>query len=252
MFSSFLSLRIFVERILILLMVFLLKPDISIAKDIQYPTNQVERPLTLPDGIGEIGLGARYIQGENSSGYIPYPLPIPRYGITDNLEFYPFGLRYRIFASNLSEFVIKGRLTGFGYSTATGTGQSTVTEIFTEFGTEGKYRVNPSFAILYRIEDYYHYRSIAEDDTDIIISLGGLHSFTEKIALEFTGSYLKLWGLNTTEGKLFKTLIYYNISSIFDIIFESSFSDLSKRKEFPYLYEYVVGQSYGIRLNKRF
>lgn len=228
MFSSFFSLHIFVESILILLMVFLLKPDISIAKDIQYPTNQVERPLTLPDGIGEIGLGVKYIQREGGSDYIPYPIPIPRYGITDNLEFYPFGLRYRIFASNLSEFVIKGRLTGFAYSTATGSGQSTATEIFTEFGAEGKYRVHSRFAIIYRLEDYYHYRSIGEDDTDIIASLGGLHSFTEKSALEFTGSYQKLWGLNTAEGKLFKAIIYYNISSVFDIIFEGSFSDFSK------------------------
>ena len=150
------------------------------------------------------------------------------------------------------EFVIKGRIVGFGYSTTSGTGQSPTTEmfIFTEAGAEIKQRVHPKFAILYHLEDYYAYRSNSEDDTDIGISLGGVSSFTERLSLEFTGIYKRLWGLNTGEGKVFKAAIYYNTSSTFDILLKGVFSDY--KNEARYLPENFRGLSYGIGLNWRF
>ncbi len=236
----------------ILVFLLIIYPLFSEAKEISYPTNQVERPLTLPDGIWELGGEVWYSQRQNDSNSISYPVLSLRYGITDNLEFYPLGLKYRILRNAPFEFVIKGRIIGFEYSTTSGTGQSPTTEtsIFTEAGIKAKQRVNSKLAIIYRLEDYYAYRSNNEDDTDIGISLGGVSSFTERLSLEFTGMYKRLWGLNKGEGRVFKAVIYYNTSSTFDILLEGVFSNY--KNEVRYLPENFRGTSYGIGLNWRF
>lgn len=229
---------------ILLILLLLFSPIFSLAKEISYPTNQIERPLTLPDGIWEVGEGIGYIQWDSSNTL--YALIAPRYGITDNLELYLIGLRYRILNENAPvEVAIKGRIASFGYSSIDGT------FVLTEVGVEGKQRIHHKFAFLYRFEDYYTYYSKPRDMADIRGYLGGVLSFTERLALEVTGTYRKLYGFDTQDARLFTTYLHYNISSTFDIMFEGEFSDFSKNEDSRY-FSKSFKQTYGMRLNWRF
>lgn len=207
-----------------------LYPLLSEAKEVSYPIDEVKRPLTMPDSVWELGIGIGYIEW-NSTFYPPLSL---RYGINDNLEFYPFGLKYRIWHEDAPvEVIIKGRLAGFGYSSI---GE---VMLFMEAGVEGKQRVNKRFAILYRLEDYYSYysKARASDTNDISISLGTIFSFTERLALELNGIYQRLYGFTSEDARVLTTSLHYNISSTFDIVLEGELSDF---------------RVYLIRLNWRF
>lgn len=210
-----------------------LYPLLSEAKEVSYPIDEVKRPLTLPDGVWELGGGIGYIQWEGSSTGTFYPALSFRYGITDNLEFYSLtGIKYRILNGDAPlEVAINGRLAGFGYSTVGGT------ILFVEVGAEGKQRIHPRFAILYRLEDYYSYYSETDAPNDIRLSLGGLISFTEKLALELNGIYQRLYGFTSEDARVLTTSLHYNISSTFDIIMEGELNNF---------------RVYLIRLNWRF
>lgn len=232
-------------HVVILTILFLFYPIFSFAKEISYPTNQVERPLALPDGIWEIGAGISFLQWEDGSNSSWYPILSLRYGITDNIELYLAGLKYRILRNAPIEIAIKGGIVGFGHSSIDGT------FLLTEVGVEGKQRVHPMFAILYRIENYYGYLEKTKNTNDIRISLGGLLAFTEKLALELCGTYRRLDGFNTLDAVLFTTSFYYNISSAFDILINGEFSDFSENEHLRYLSK-SFRHAYGIRLNWRF
>lgn len=211
-----------------------------------YPTKQVERPLTLPAGLWELGLGTAYFQFEEGSDYTLRPLLSLRYGITDNLEFYLLGLRYRFLnRPPVLELLAKGKIVSGGSSSVEGT------YFLTELGIEGKQRINPSVAILYRLEDYYTYYSKTEDKSDLRISLGGLLSFTERLALELTGTYRRLWGFDEEHARIFAATVHYNVSSVFDILLEGEFSDFSESRSLR-VYSKSFRNAYGIMLNWRF
>lgn len=57
-------------HLIILVLLVISYPLSTFAKEISYPTNQVERPLTLPDGMGEVGVGVMYFQWENSDASV--------------------------------------------------------------------------------------------------------------------------------------------------------------------------------------
>jgi hypothetical protein len=218
----------------------------SLEAEAAYPTNQVERPLTLPAGLWELGVGAAYFQFEEDSDYTLRPLLSLRYGITDNLEFYLLGLRYRFLnRPPVLELLAKGRIVSGGSSSVEGT------YFLTELGIEGKQRINPIIAFLYRLEEYYTYYSQTEDKSDLRISLVGQLSLTERLALELTGTYRRLWGFDEEHARIFATRVHYNVSSIFDILFEGEFSNFSESRSLR-VYSKSFRKAYGIMLNWRF
>jgi len=220
-------------------------PVLTLAEEVSYPSNQVERPLTLPKEMWEVGAGIGYLKWERSSDNTLYPIFSLRYGISDDLEFYLAGLRYRVINENSTKLAIKGRVAGIGHSSIGGT------SLLSEIGFEGKQRIHPRFAILYGVEDYHAYYSETRDKTDIRISLGGLLSFTESLAVEASGTYRRLWGFDDSDARVFTASVYYNFSSSFDILLEGIFSDFSEKEDLRYLSS-SFRQAYGIRLNWRF
>ncbi|MBI4680144.1 MAG: hypothetical protein HY753_02740 [Nitrospirae bacterium] len=232
-----------IGTLFLLLFVF---PLMSFAEAIPYPRNQVERPLTLPDNIGEVGIGIGYLQWDGTSSDAIYPVLSLRYGVTDNLEFNLVGLKYRISGENKPvEMIIKGRMIGLGHSSINGT------FLLSEIGAEGKQRLDSTFAILYRIEDYYGYYSKNTNINDIRFSLGGLLSVTDRLALDFVGTYRKLSGFETSDAWLYKITVYYNITQNLDILIEGAISDFSENEDLRYLSD-SFKRAYGLRLNWRF
>lgn len=252
MFSSFFSPSTFVKwkhlLFLISLMFFLLNPDLSIAKDISYPLNQVERPLTLPKGIWEVGFEIKDLQ--NISPANP-PLLLLRYGITDDLEFFPLGLRYRILNyANFFEMVVNGRITAIGFSSVEGT------MFYTEFGLEGKQRVHQRLALVYNLEDRYIY-SDRRSNHDVRASVGGVFSFTERLLLEVTGMYQKEWReFDTVEGRGLNAIFYFNKSSFWDVAITGFWGSFLMRGNSYFYYNpkelEFYELKYGIRVNWRF
>ncbi len=217
----------------------------AFAKEIPYSTDQVERPLTLPNGVWELGVGAEYYRWNGGSSRNVSPLLSLRYGITNNLEFYLLGLRYRVFDSDSFEFAVRGGIPRLGYSSVDGT------LLLAEVGAEAKQRIHRRFALLYRLEDYYQYASNREDKNEIRVSLGGLFSLTEKVAFELTGAYRRLSGFDASDARIGRASIHYNLSSRFDTLLEGEWSDFSENGDFRYASK-SFRQAYGIRFHWRF
>ncbi|MBI3599248.1 MAG: hypothetical protein HY097_01205 [Nitrospinae bacterium] len=229
----------------ILVFLLIIYPLFSEAKEISYPLNQVERPLTLPKGIWEVGF--EILDMQNISPATP-PLLLLRYGITDTLEFYPLGLRYRILNyDNYFEMVVKGRITAIGSSSVDGT------MIYTEFGLEGKQKVHQRLALLYNLEDYYKYTERI-NTSEIMGAVGGVFSFTERLSLEVTGMYQKQWReSDTVDGRGFNAIFYFNKSYFWDVAIMGSWGSFFIGDNYRHFYsKEFYEHNYGIRMNWRF
>ena len=209
-------------------------PASSFAGEVTYPANQVERPLTLPQGLWELGAGIESFNWAGRSDSDLFPVLSLRYGFTDNVEFYLLGIKYRIIHSDPFELVVKGRVTGYGYSSIDGT------ILQTEIGAEAKHRLHERFALLYSLEDYYTYFSDAPDRTDLRLSVGGLFSLTGKLALELKGTYRRLEKFNESEARVLSVAFLYNISPKFDIRLGAAFSDYSTSENDRYPLSHVL------------
>lgn len=237
--------KIFFALSVILLLLPVYSPS-SLAKEIYYPNNQVERPLTLPDGVWEFGAGLEYLQGGKGINYSLRPFFSLRYGISNNLELYPFGFKYRLLPGNDQfELAIKGGITGFGSSSIDGT------LLLSEIGLETKQRLDSHLAILYKLEAVNVYRSKSDDGNEIRLSMGGLIAFADNLAFLLNGTYRKLWGFDKKDATEVTTVFYYNASSVFDLFLEGKFSSYSEntREKFP---SRNFEQLYRVGLNWRF
>ena len=97
---------------------------------LDYESRQSARPLTIPDGMFEVGYGLK--PDASASGWSSLnPFLLFRYGITDNLEFIPFGLKYRFLndSAGNTEATIEFLIPGFGYSTYSSSGGSGSTTV---------------------------------------------------------------------------------------------------------------------------
>ncbi len=203
------------------LVLLLAVPASSSADEVTYPASQVERPLTLPQGLWELGAGIESFNWAGRSDSDLFPVLSLRYGFTDNVEFYLLGIKYRFIHSDPFELAVKGRVRAYGYSSIDGA------TLQTEVGAEAKHRLHRRFALLYSLEDYYTYFSDAPDRTDLRLSLGGLFSLTEKLALELKGTYRRLEKFNESEARVLAAAFFYNVSTKFDIHVGAAFSDYS-------------------------
>jgi hypothetical protein len=217
----------------------------SFADEVKYPAGQVERPLTLPQGLWELGVGMESFNWAARSDSDLFPVLSLRYGFTDNVEFYLLGIKYRFIHSDPFELVVKGRVAGYGYSSIDGA------TLQTEFGGEAKHRLHRRFALLYGLEDYYTYFSDAPDRTDLRLSVGGLFSPSEKLALELKGTYRRLEKFNESEARVLAVAFLYNVSPKFDIRLGAAFSDYSTSENDRYFAE-SYKQAYEISAYWRF
>ncbi len=227
------------------LFLFLAVPASSSAGEVTYPASQVERPLTLPRGLWELGAGIESFNWAGRSDSDLFPVLSLRYGFTDNVEFYLLGIKYRAVQSDFFEIMLKGRVRGYGYSSIDGA------TLQTEVGAEAKHRLHERFALLYGLEDYYTYFSDAPDRTDLRLSLGGLFSLTEKFALELKGTYRRLEKFNESDARVLTTTLSYNVSPKFDIRLGAAFSDYSASENNRYFAE-SYKQAYEIAAYWRF
>ncbi|MGK5090604.1 hypothetical protein WDW89_01160 [Deltaproteobacteria bacterium TL4] len=136
----------------------------SFAEDSHYPTNEVKRPLTLPEELWELGLGLSYIQSSKyDSDSQPYNyfnfMGLVRYGISDHLEYFPFLVfRYRFAHSPQWEVVIGGGINGFLYSSSIGQPR-----FFSYAEVKAKQRLTENFGIIYQIENHLFYTTADEE-----------------------------------------------------------------------------------------
>jgi len=221
------------------------------ARDNSFPLNQVDRPLTLPENMWELSGEAAYLEWE-SNNKVDWILSL-RYGITNDLEFFPLGLRYRILNKPDSEIAIKARLARIGHSSArssvNGTTKSTI--IDSEYGLEIKQRVHPRLAVLYGLEDIYSDYSDKQDRNELRASVQPLFALTEHLALGITGAYRWVREASSTEAKLVKGTVYINVTPYWDIVVEGSRSEFFGSTDFQYPrsnYE----RAYVIQINWRF
>ncbi len=217
----------------------------SFADEVKYPASQVERPLTLPQGLWELGAGIGSFNWAGSPDSDLFPVLSLRHGFTDNVEFYLLGIKYRAIHSGPFELAVKGRVAGYGYSSIDGT------ILQTEVGAEAKHRLHERFALLYSLEDYYTYFSDAPDRTDLRLSVGGLFSLAEKSALELKGTYRRLEKFNESDARVLTTTLSYNVSPKFDIRLSAAFSDYSTTENDRYFAE-SYKQAYEIAAYWRF
>lgn len=220
-------------------------PASSSADEAAYPASQVERPLTLPRGLWELGAGIEYFNWAGRSDSDLFPVLSLRYGFTDNVEFYLLGIKYLFIHSDPFELAVKGRVVAYGYSSFDGAA------LQAEFGAEAKHRLHRKFALLYSLEDYYTYFSDAPDRTDLRLSVGGLFSLTEKAALELKGTYRRLEKFNESDARVLTTTLFYNVSPKFDIRLGAAFSDYSTSEHDRYFAE-SYKQAYEISAYWRF
>jgi hypothetical protein len=213
-------------RISLILIAFLLAPAVVSAGEGEYPSNLVERPLTLPESVVEFGLGFDYSRYGNMPDY---PFYILRYGISDNLEFYfPIGLKYRFAdVGGDHEPAVKAAITGFG-------GPNTYYASF-EVGLEDKHRLRPGFALIYKFEGFYSGNTEGDNMSELRGTVGGIYAVTDEFALSVYGVYRSMYGLDVLELEekvdsdetAAIVSAFYNITPDVDITFDGSFNNFS-------------------------
>lgn len=185
----------------------------------EYPVNQAERPLTVPEGILEMGTGfsvEKTYPTENSSrGLLPL-----RYGITDDLELQALGLKYRFMLDNRidAEFAVKARVAGAGHSAEGGS------LWITDGGIDGKIGFNQNLAILYQVDDYHTFYSLYPEKDLVGASLLGVACFSDHFAILTGGSYQALTGYTVKSAGYYTLRILVN-SKKFDFMVEGLWSN---------------------------
>lgn len=218
----------------VILLLFL--PSWVSAESISYPLEEIERPLTLPAGMWEVGLGIAHVKW--SQGNELLPLASLRYGITDNLEFEPFGLRYRFFRNDQLQTSVRAALKAIGQSTSGGT------LALMEVGVDMKYRYSSKAAVLYTFEQRHYQYSKQSDITDFSIGIGPLIQLTERGALALNFAYRELSGTEDAQGYLAKATFTWVLRPDLDLKFEGMYSDIQASGDFRYLgnmYKSAVG-----------
>lgn len=206
------------------------------AESIPYPLEEIERPLTLPTGMWEVGLGIAHVKWSQDNEL--FPLVSLRYGITDNLEFEPLGLRYRFFRNDQFQTSVRAALKAIGQSTSGGT------LALMEAGVDMRYRYSPKFAVLYTLEQRYYQYSKQSDIADLSIGIGPLIQLTERGALALNFSYRELSGTEDSQGFLTKATFIWALYPDLDLKFEGMYSDIQASGDFRYLgnmYKSTVG-----------
>lgn len=162
---------------------------------LDYESREAARPLTLPDGMFEVGAGIE--SGDASNGWSGMnPFLQFRYGITDNLEFIPFGLKYRFLTDNAgnTEATIKLQIPGFGVST---NGGSSV--IKTSAKGEIKHKMLDGDLALHGIIHYFNDQQHGDSqylmNSEAYEGGGGIaYSFMPQASVTFDANYQKING----------------------------------------------------------
>lgn len=208
-----------------LLPIFPLLFSATFAQPQSYPQNQVDRPLTLPMGVVEIGAGAAMTRWDKTtdgglgheSGYEPvHPSLSLRYGVDSRLELYLAGLKYRITGDHdIVETAVRAGVAGAGNSSIDGLMMDM------DFGLEAKIRIIPhGYATLLAVDERYGYYSNTADTSDIGVTFGQMVSFTDWLAVEARITYHSLSGFNKKEVWTGGGAIYLNLRPSFDVLFK--------------------------------
>ena len=185
----------------------------------EYPTNQAERPLTVPAGVLELGTGVsveKTYPTENSArGLLPL-----RYGITDDMELQPLGLKYRFMLDNSldAQLAIKWRVAGAGNSTEGGA------LWITDAGIDGKIGFNRSLAVFYQVDDYHTFYSTLPEKDLIGGSALAVACFSDHIGLAAGGSYQSLTGYTVKSAGYYTMRFIVNAKKM-DIVVEGLWSN---------------------------
>jgi len=202
--------------------IFLLQiPVISFAGEFEYPTSEVERPLTLPKSMVEISGAWNYTPKEEYTDYSSINI---RYGITDTLEIFSLGLKERVsFMNGKHELALIAVALG-----------SSTEGVSAKGGFEGKWRVAGNAALIYRMDATTNPGGDIKNDTKWIF--GGIYSFTDKASMTLHGDY---WtrqvlqeGSTLLDNSIYNDYIIkelvvrfaYNHSARIDIFMEGKYS----------------------------
>lgn len=206
----------------LLFLLFLFTP--AFAQPQSYPQNQVDRPLTLPMGMVEIGAGAAIVRWDKTTngglgyetGYEPvHPSISLRYGVDSRLELYLTGVKYRITGEHdLAEVAVRAGVEGAGNSSIDGLLMDM------DFGIEAKIRIIPhGYATLLAVDERYGYYANAADTSDLGVTLGQMVSFTGWLGVEARFTYHSLSGFNKKEAWTGGGAVYLNLWPSFDVLF---------------------------------
>lgn len=165
---------------------------IADAEDAKYPRNDVERPLILPKGMGEVEVGLVEFEWISTGGNVDHgvlsltgsPIRI-KYGLTDNLQINNAGLAYRMYKGDDLELVVFCSLDNIKVYTE----RSTV--IDASAGFTGKLRMGQSFAGVLDLYDEYRYQSSVSDENAMGASLGLMYAVLDTLSVSLSGRYEK-------------------------------------------------------------
>lgn len=238
------SIRVCIIFSVTLVLGLLIGADVDAIEDASsqfYPINQVERPLTLPNGMWEYTAGAAV----SSPDTVLRPLLGLRYSFTDNAEYnFPALLKYRLIGTQVFDFAVMAGLAGFGYSSIDG-------KVYIgEIGGVAKYRFNQELALFLRAKARSERREKTWDKSDSSISLGVLFMLSDFIGVEIESKYAMLERIEKYHERSIGTTFTHSKRSGFDVQIFAEFNDFSGthyQRRFADSYE----QWYGVRLNWR-
>jgi len=161
-------------RLIVHACILMMFPAISFALDFEYPTNEVERPLTLPKSVVEISGAWNYTPREYYSDYSTFNI---RYGITDTFEIYSFGLKDRfLFLNGKHELALIAVMLG-----------SSTEGVSAKGGFEGKWRAADNAALVYSMDAFTNPGGEIKNETKWLF--GGIYSFSDKTSITLQGAY---------------------------------------------------------------
>jgi len=208
------------------------------AESNSYPLTELERPITLPKGIGEVGLGLVYGMQSQNNGWPPLALSL-KYGISDDLELDLLGLRYRFFRNDWLQTSVRAGLRGIGQS-------SGGSWVIMEGGFDVKHIYSPRVAMLYTFDGRYHQYSAQTDIVDLSVSIGPLAQLTESSALAINYCYRKISETGSAQGNWARAAFLWSMRTDLDFKFEGAIGNVRVSNDFRYsgnrnMYENTVG-----------
>jgi len=205
-----------------------------------YPKNPVERPLILPQGVGEMTIGPAFLNGNERENM--QPVVNLRYALRTDLELTILGIRYRFL--NTPNYQWLAEIQNFGINNKL--------NHHTLIGVHGKQIFTSRLALEYRLGAYLADSHEKDGKThEIRPSIKLIQKLSDNSAIEALYARRYLSGFNQTQANLFKMNLIYTFHPNIEVIAGYGYSDFNKAVD-SVLFNESYNNRYDILIRWRF
>ncbi|MBI3794937.1 MAG: hypothetical protein HY280_09465 [Nitrospinae bacterium] len=198
-----------------LVCVFLPTPD---AAGFSYPNNPVDRPITLPEGMAELGVDVNIdllvppssSSSQNATTTQQRQVFLFRFGLHDDLELLLLGLKYARTVDRIGdhEVAIRARMLN--------SGENVKGDVIwnSDAAIEGKLKLNDWLAFAYQAENYHTFNPAINDRDVIGGTMSAVVNVFKHLSFSGGGSYQSLTNYSAQSAGYFNLQILVNTKKV--------------------------------------